>query len=54
MFNFETGGQVDAVFTGLRKAFDSVNLKILLNKLEVLGIHGLLLNLFDFYLSNRQ
>ena len=42
-------------FLDVKKAFDSINHKILLHKMHILfGISGLQLNWFESYLSNRE
>ena len=43
-----------AIFCDLRKAFDSCNHKILLTKLQNMGIQGKELEWFKDYLFNRQ
>ena len=45
---------VSSTFIDIRKAFDSVNHKILLDKLEHNGVRGQTLQLFTSYLSNRM
>lgn len=46
--------QVDSIYTDFSSAFDKVDHKILLNKLENFGIFGQLLLWFKSYLTERQ
>lgn len=51
--NMMGGGQVDAVFMDLSKAFDKINHSILLSKLLQLQLHPNLVCLIQSYLNNR-
>ena len=42
------------VFVDLAKAFDTVSHKLLLEKLEISGIRGITVELFQSYLTNLQ
>jgi Reverse transcriptase (RNA-dependent DNA polymerase) len=50
---FENNNQVDAIYTDFSKAFDTVDHKILLDKLNILGFTGNFLNWIASYLSGR-
>jgi hypothetical protein len=47
------GIQVDDVYTDIRKSFDSVDLSILVNKLEYNGTVGEILSWFLSYFDGR-
>lgn len=52
--NLDKGNKCLSIFLDLAKAFDSISIPILLQKLEHIGIRGLQLNFFRDYLSNRE
>ena len=49
-----SGNEVDAIYLDFSKAFDKVPHRLLLTKLETLGITGSLLSWFESYLTDRQ
>ena len=51
---FGEGARVDVINTDFSKAFDRVNIKILIRKLAALGIYGSLLEWLKSYLTDRQ
>lgn len=51
---FTSRAQVDSIYTDFSKAFDKVNIDILLAKLQALGIHGSFLKWLNSYLCNRE
>jgi hypothetical protein len=50
----ESNYQTDVIYTDFSKAFDRVNHKLLISKLNSLGIHGKLLSWFESYLNSRS
>ena len=52
--NFEENKCTLSVFIDLAKAFDTVNNKILLRKMEIYDIGGITLKWFENYLANRK
>lgn len=52
--NIDAGSQIDAIYTDLKSAFDRVDHKILLAKLNKLGISSNLIDWFNSYLTNRK
>ena len=51
--SLDKGNSTHAIFVDLKKAFDTVNHSILLQKLQHYGIRGCILNWFNDYLTNR-
>ena len=52
--NIENGTYTSITFIDLKKAFDTVNHEILINKLQLHGVAGKELRWFQLYLSNRK
>lgn len=52
--NMEAGYQTDVIFTDFKKAFDRVNIRILLAKLKSIGVHSSMLNWISSFLRNRR
>lgn len=51
--NLDKHNKTIAIFLDLKKAFDTVSIPLLINKLEHLGIRDIQLQLFKDYLTNR-
>ena len=54
LINIDKGNKNSVVFLDIKKAFDTVNHRILLDKLECYGIKDQELKFFESYLSNRM
>ena len=52
--SMEQNDPTSCLFIDLTKAFDTVDHRILLTKLEIIGVRGKVLELFCSYLSNRK
>lgn len=52
--SLNAGKEVHAIYTDFSKAFDTVDFSILIQKLELYGIHGTLLRWLESYLINRS
>ena len=53
LLNINSGQMTGVAFIVLRKAFDTVNHEILIDKLRVIGVSSITLKWFNSYLSNR-
>ena len=54
MMAMDRGEYTGAIFVDLKKAFDTVDHKVLLKKLFDIGVRGLTLKWFENYLINRR
>ena len=52
--NFEKGELSAVLLIDLKSAFDTIDMNILLEKLEHYGIHDTVLKLFESYLTDRK
>ena len=52
--SLDEGNYAFGIYTDLKKAFDTVQHQILLQKLQYYGIRGIAVDWFKFYLSNRK
>lgn len=50
----ESGGRVDVIYTDYSKCFDRIDHKLLIAKLELIGVRGDLLRWFISYIKNRS
>lgn len=54
LINMEKRIQTDAIYIDIAKAFDSVDIKLLLHKLKIMQLNTQVLNWIESYLSDRQ
>ena len=54
LINIDKGNKNSVVFLDIKKAFDTINHRIILDKLECYGIKDQELNFFESYLSNKM
>lgn len=52
--SLDSNTQVDAIYTDFAKAFDKLNIDILLSKLSSFGLSGSILSWFETYLKDRK
>jgi len=52
--NMEKHNQTDAIYLDIAKAFDSVNVKLLIQKLKIMGLNEQILSWIRHYLAERQ
>ena len=52
--NQQMGRYIASLFLDLSKAFDMLDHKLLLQKMEMLGIRGIALSWFEHYLTNHK
>ena len=52
--NIDEKGQLDVIYTDFCKAFDRVDINIILRKLFKIGFHNKLITFFKSYLANRK
>lgn len=50
----EKGSQVDAIYTDINKAFDTISHAVLIHKLELMDVNNPVLKWFSTYLSRRS
>lgn len=51
---FVSGKQTDVIYTDFSKAFDKVNHRLLMSKLDAIGLNGNVLEWISSYLQNRE
>ena len=54
MDTIEKGGQVDAIYTDISKAFDTINHAVLIRKSELMGVDNIMLKWLSSYISGRS